>query len=120
MRVVMVAVVFAVVVGLGVSAQSVPGLDGKWMGKVTATAGEMPISASFTTKGGVVSGSIQTFHGAFVITEGRLTDGKWVLPFTTDEGGKGTMTGTLKDDQFSGEWDFRPMAVGTFALTRQR
>jgi hypothetical protein len=28
------------------------------------------------------------------------------------------MTGVVKGDTFTGEWDFRPMAVGTFALDR--
>lgn len=95
-------------------------LDGNWNGKVTAQIGEMNITATFVTKNGIVSGAVKNFHGEFTITEGKVVDGTWVLPFTTDDGSKGKLSGTIKDGVFAGEWDFRPMAFGTFTLERAK
>ena len=100
------------------AAQAPATLEGKWTGLVTAETGQMKIAATLRVKDGVVSGELQTAHGVFTIAKGELKAGKWVLPFTTEDGSTGKMTGVLKDDTFEGEWDFSPMAVGTFSLKK--
>lgn len=95
-------------------------LDGTWTGKVTAEMGEMAVTAELGTKSGIVSGVLKTAHGEFKIADGKVVDGKWVLPFTTGDGGGGKLTGVPKGDTFTGEWDFRPQAFGTFELTRAK
>jgi hypothetical protein len=96
-----------------------PSIAGKWVGKVVADRGEMPIAVTLTVKEGVASGSIETAHGAMTIAKGTLKDGKWTLPFTA-ESGTGRMIAVLKGDVLAGDWDFAPNAVGTFELTRQK
>jgi len=98
--------------------QKEPDLAGKWKGAVKADVGEMPIEVAITVEKGRASGTIKTFHGDLTIREGAFADGKWILPFGSPDGPRGKMTGVLKGDGFSGEWDFRPQAVGTFSLTR--
>ena len=94
-------------------------LDGRWSGAVKAEMGEMPIDVTLKTEGETLKGEIKTFHGNFRIEKGELQkDGRWKLSFTTDDGGAGSLIGAVKGDAFSGDWDFRPNAVGTFALTR--
>jgi hypothetical protein len=94
-------------------------LAGKWRGAVKADVGEMPIEVVITVEKGKASGTIRTFHGELTIREGVFADGKWVLPFGSPDGSaRGKMSGVLKGDGFSGEWDFRPQAIGTFSLTR--
>jgi hypothetical protein len=97
-----------------------PSIAGSWIGKVTADVGEMEISVSLTVKDGVASGSIETFHGGMTIAKGAFKDGKWTLPFSTPDGGTGKMIAVLKGDTLSGDWDFSPNAVGTFALNRRK
>jgi len=94
-------------------------LDGKWSGAVKADIGEMPIEVTLKVEGETVKGDIKTFHGSFRIEKGELQkDGRWKLSFTTEDGGAGSLIGAVKEDSFAGDWDFRPNAVGTFALTR--
>lgn len=117
-------VVSAVVVSLAAlaAAQEKPDpLTGRWLGKVTANVGEMPIEVEVTVADGKVTGAVKNFHGAFKITQGeRQKDGRWKLTFAADDGGTGTLLGAVDADAFTGEWDFRPNAVGTFALTRAK
>ena len=113
------ALAMVAVLATSAAAQTTPTLDGTWDGAVTANSGEMKIEATLTAKAGVVTGSIKTFHGNMTIKEGKLVDGKWVLPFTTEDGLSGKLTGTLKGNEFTGAWDFSPQAVGTFALKRR-
>ena len=94
-------------------------LDGKWSGAVKADIGEMPIEVTLKVEGEAVKGDIKTFHGSFRIEKGELQkDGRWKLSFTTEDGGAGSLIGAVKEDSFAGDWDFRPNAVGSFALTR--
>ena len=94
-------------------------LDGKWSGAVKADIGEMPIEVTLKVEGETVKGDIKTFHGSFRVEKGELQkDGRWKLSFTTEDGGAGSLIGAVKEDSFAGDWDFRPNAVGTFALTR--
>jgi hypothetical protein len=93
-------------------------LEGKWTGTVTAEMGQMKIAATLRMKDGVVSGELQTAHGVFTIAKGELKAGKWLLPFTTEDGSTGKMAGVVKGDTFEGDWDFSPMAVGTFTLQK--
>ena len=94
-------------------------LDGRWSGAVKANVGEMPIEVTLKVEAESIKGDIKTFHGSFRIEKGELQkDGRWKLSFKTEDGNVGALIGTVKDDAFAGEWDFRPMAVGTFALTR--
>jgi hypothetical protein len=112
------AVMFTtMLVGLA-TAQKPEELAGKWTGKVTADIGEMTIVATLKVKDGVVSGEIQTEHGISKVGKVELKDKKWVIPFTAETGETGTMTGTVSGDTFEGEWDHRPMALGTFTLKR--
>jgi hypothetical protein len=91
---------------------------GDWTGTVTSDMGEMAVTATFTIKDGVVTGTLRSGHGDMPVAKGAFTDGQWVLPFTTADGGAGTLKGTIKEDVFSGAWDFRPTALGTFSLKR--
>ena len=97
-----------------------PSLAGKWLGAVTTDIGQMNIALTITVEKNVASGTIETGHGAFQITKGTVTDGKWTLPFASPDGATGKMIGVLKGDQFAGDWDFRPIAVGTFAVERAK
>jgi hypothetical protein len=116
------SLVCALMLGLAVAlpAQDKPAPPvGKWAGSVAADVGEMQIQVSVVMTDGKVSGEITTFHGAFTIDAGELQkDGRWKLSFTSPEGPTGSMTGLVKGDTFSGDWDFRPNAVGSFTLTR--
>ena len=94
-------------------------LEGKWSGAVKADVGEMPIEVTLKVEGDTVKGDIKTFHGSFRIEKSELQkDGRWKLSFTTDDRANGSLTGAVKGDSFAGDWDFRPNAVGTFAVTR--
>jgi hypothetical protein len=97
-----------------------PTIDGTWKGEVIADMGQMQIAVTLTTTAGVVSGEIANPHGTFKITGGKLVNGVWVLPFVSQDGAKGEMKGKLSGDAFAGDWDFHPMAVGTFALKREK
>jgi hypothetical protein len=102
------------------SSQQAPAasLAGAWKGMVTADAGQMVIEVTVTVDDGKASGTIKTGHGDFTIVDGRRADDVWTLPFDAGEGVKGSMKGVVKGDTFTGDWDFRPMAVGTFELER--
>ena len=114
-----IALSVSTVLSAGVVAQDrAAPLAGKWRGEVTTDIGTMAIGLTVTVTTGVATGQVESAHGAFKISAGKFADGKWTLPFETDEGGSGKMIGVVKGDTFSGEWDFRPMAVGTFALSR--
>jgi len=93
-------------------------LAGTWKGMVTADIGQMNIEVTVKVDSGKASGTVTTGHGEFAIVDGRQTDGVWTLPFDAGEGVKGSMKGVVKGDAFTGDWDFRPMAIGTFALER--
>ena len=94
-------------------------LAGRWSGAVKADVGEMQIEASLKIEGETIKGEIKTFHGNFRIDKAELQkDGRWKVSFTTEDGGAGSLIGIVKGDAFAGDWDFRPNAVGTFALTR--
>ena len=102
-----------------VAQQKAAVLDGRWSGAVKAEMGEMPIEVTLKAEGETIKGDIKTFHGNFLIEKGELQkDGRWKLSFKTEDGGAGSLIGTVKGDAFAGDWDFRPNAVGTFALTR--
>lgn len=117
------ALVCALITGLTVAlpAQEKPAPPvGRWAGTVTADMGQMQIEVVVAAAAGKVTGEITTGHGVFKIDAGELQkDGRWKLSFTVQEGGPtGAMIGVVKDETFSGDWDFRPTALGTFSLTR--
>ena len=95
-------------------------VDGTWKGGITTDIGQMQISVTLSTKAGVVTGEIANPHGVFKIVAGKVVDGEWVLPFETADGGKGQMKGKLSGETFTGDWDFHPIAVGTFSLKREK
>jgi hypothetical protein len=112
------AVVLALTAGR-VDAQSAPApVVSKWDGTVTADAGAMRIVVTLTQKGDAMTGQIESPHGIFTIKNGTLSKGVWQLPFEAEDGSKGVMKGKITDDDFTGDWDFSPRAVGTFALKR--
>jgi hypothetical protein len=100
------------------TAQKPAELAGKWTGQVTADIGEMKIVVTLKVKDGAVSGEIETPHGISKVGTVEFKDKKWVIPFTAETGQTGKMTGTVSGEAFEGDWDLRPMAVGTFALKR--
>jgi len=97
-----------------------PPLTGTWRGTVTADIGQMTIALTVKADGTTASGEIENAHGKWAIKQGKLADGVWTLPFQSEDGAKGEMKGTIKGDTFSGAWNFSPVAVGTFELTRQK
>lgn len=119
---VVIALVIAAALALPGMAQDTPTtLAGNWTGSVKADIGEMPISVVIKVDGEKVTGEIKNFHGAFRIEKGeRQKDGRWKLTFATEDGATGSLLGVVKGEAFAGEWDFRPNAVGTFALTRAK
>jgi hypothetical protein len=108
----------AVVAAGGRQTQKAPPIVGTWRGTVTADIGEMRIEVTLTEKDGKISGVIANPHGDFVIAQATLVDSTWELPFAADDGSQGVMKGKVAGDDFTGEWDFRPRAVGTFTLKR--
>jgi hypothetical protein len=96
-------------------------LAGRWLGKVVADVGEMPIEVVLEVADGKVTGEIRTFHGALRIGRSeRQADGRWKLSFTAEDGDTGTMLGAVTDDEFAGDWDFAPNAVGKFEVKRAK
>jgi hypothetical protein len=93
-------------------------LAGRWRGSVKTNIGEMPIGLELRLEQKKLVGTVPTAHGSFVVTDVKAGDGKWTVTFKADDDSIGTMTGAVKDDTFSGEWDFKPRAVGTFQLTK--
>jgi hypothetical protein len=95
-------------------------IEGTWAGKVSADSGEMKVRVVIKIEQGKASGSIETAHGSWQISGGTFKDGVWTLPFTVEGAGDRWMKGQIKGDDFSGEWNNAPMAVGTFALKREK
>ena len=114
------AVVVLVTTALASAQSEPPSLTGTWKGKVTADIGEMPIVLTVTATGSKAAGELQTGHGILKIKQGTLEKGVWTLTFAMDDGPGGVMKGKVVQDTFSGDWDFKPMAVGTFSMTRQK
>lgn len=119
--------VCAVLVGvsIGLAAASPPqaaaaGIEGRWVGKVTADAGEMKIEVEIKVEGGKATGAIRTAHGDWPVKGGTFANGTWTLPFEVEGAGDRWMKGVVKADTFTGEWNNAPMAVGTFELTRAK
>jgi hypothetical protein len=93
-------------------------VSGRWIGTVTADAGVMPIALDLKAKGEKLSGVLETAHGNWAIEDVRKTDDTWTISVKTPDGLEGTMTGRVKDGKLTGDWNFKPRAVGTFDLTR--
>jgi hypothetical protein len=112
-----VLVLVLVVAGRAKEQQGAP-IAGKWSGLVTTDIGQMHIEVTLAQKDGKVTGQIVNPHGTFKISQGKLVEGVWRLDFESEEGATGQMNGKVTGDNFAGDWDFHPMAVGTFALKR--
>jgi len=115
----------ALAVSVLVSAQTgkpAPGnpqeVSGRWIGSVSADAGEMSIGLDLKVANGKVSGTLETAHGNWTVESAAAKDGRWTLVVKMDDGTDGRMTGQVKGDSFAGDWDFKPRPVGTFQLSR--
>jgi len=93
-------------------------IAGRWIGSVTADAGEMSIGLDLKAVDGKVSGTLETAHGNWTVESATSKEGRWILVVRMDDGAEGRMTGQVKGGSFAGDWDFKPRAVGTFQLAR--
>jgi hypothetical protein len=93
-------------------------IAGRWVGSVTADAGEMGFGLELNEKDGKLSGALETAHGNWTVTSAAAKDGAWTLNVKTEDGSEGKLTGRVKNGTFAGDWNFVPRAVGTFELTR--
>ena len=66
---------------------------------------------------GKLTGVVKTPHGDWPVKSVTESKGRFTVTFTSDDR-DGSMTGTLEGNVFRGEWDNRPMATGTFELTK--
>jgi hypothetical protein len=100
------------------SAPDVKEISGRWIGTVNADIGTMPIALDLKAKDDKVSGALETGHGNWEVREVKKQEGVWVISIKAPDGLEGTMTGRVKDGKLTGDWNFKPRAVGTFALAR--
>ena len=92
-------------------------LEGKWVGSIDTDRGQMQIGLELKDDKGKLSGAVKTAHGDWSVTS--VTDDKGTLTVTFTSGDtEGKMIGTIKDGHFTGTWDNRPMAKGTFDLAK--
>lgn len=123
-RLLVLSIVLAGLTGTLFARQAAPApmpgaLSGRWLGKVVADVGEMPIEVRLTLADGKVTGEIRTFHGSLRIESAeRQDDGRWKLPFTDEEGLTGSIVGSVSEDVFAGDWNYAPRAVGKFEVKR--
>ena len=100
------------------SASDVKEIAGRWIGTVKADIGTMPIALNLNAKEDKLTGVLETGHGNWEIRDVKKTDGTWTLAVKAPDGLEGTMTGRVKEGKLTGDWNFKPRAVGTFALAR--
>ena len=100
------------------STSDVKEISGRWIGTVKADIGTMPIALNLHAKEDKVTGVLETGHGNWEIRDVTKTDGTWTLAVKAPDGLEGTMTGRVKEGKLTGDWNFKPRAVGTFALAR--
>jgi hypothetical protein len=100
------------------STPDVKEISGRWIGTVNADIGTMPIALDLKAKDDKVSGALETGHGNWEVREVKKQEGLWVFSIKAPDGLEGTMTGRVKDGKLTGDWNFKPRAVGTFALAR--
>jgi hypothetical protein len=100
------------------SASDVKEIAGRWIGTVKADIGTMPIALNLTAKDDKLTGVLETGHGNWEIRDVKKTDETWTLAVKAPDGLEGTMTGRVKEGKLTGDWNFTPRAVGTFALAR--
>jgi hypothetical protein len=100
------------------SAADVKEISGRWIGTVNADIGTMPIALNLKATDGKVSGVLETGHGNWEIRDVKKADGTWIVAVKAPDGLEGTMTGRVKEGKLTGDWNFKPRAVGTFALAR--
>ena len=100
------------------SAADVKEISGRWIGTVNADIGTMPVALDVRAKDDRVSGVLETGHGNWEVRDMKKKDGLWAIAIKAPDGLEGTMTGRVKDGKLTGDWNFKPRAVGTFALAR--
>jgi hypothetical protein len=95
-------------------------LIGQWGGQVfTENLGDMPITLTLQADDkGVVGGEVGTLHGKWKVVSVAAKGSAWTVRFQSDDGMNGEMVGQAKGNAFSGKWDFKPRAEGTFQLER--
>jgi len=93
-------------------------IAGRWIGLVKADVGEMPIALDLKAGETGLTGSLETGHGNWNIVSVRRRGGDWIIAVKMPDGVTGTMTGRIKEGRLTGDWDFKPRAVGAFDLTR--
>ena len=65
-----------------------------------------------------LTGSLETGHGDWAVVSVNKKSADWIIAVRTPDGLVGTITGRIKEGRLSGDWDFKPRAVGTFEMTR--
>jgi len=93
-------------------------IAGRWIGLVKADVGEMPIALDLKAGETGLTGSLETGHGNWNIVSVRRKGADWIIAVKMPDGVTGTMTGRIKEGRLTGDWDFKPRAVGAFDLTR--
>jgi hypothetical protein len=93
-------------------------IAGRWIGMVKANVGEMPIALDLKAGETELTGSLETGHGNWNVVSVRRKGADWIIAAKMPDGVTGTMTGRIKEGRLTGDWDFKPRAVGTFDLTR--
>ena len=93
-------------------------IAGRWIGMVKADVGEMPIALDLKAGETGLTGSLETGHGNWNVVSVRRKGSDWIIAAKMPVGVTGTMTGRIKDGRLTGDWDFKPRAVGAFDLTR--
>ena len=92
-------------------------LEGKWVGGIDTDRGQMQIGLEVKDEKGTLSGVVKTAHGDWTVKSIQDDKGTLTVTFTSGDN-DGRMIGTIKDGRFTGTWDNRPMAKGTFDLTK--
>ena len=93
-------------------------IAGRWIGMVKANVGEMPIALDLKAGETELTGSLETGHGNWNVVSVRRKGADWIITAKMPDEVTGTMTGRIKEGRLTGDWDFKPRAVGTFDLTR--
>jgi len=93
-------------------------LEGQWFGSIETDRGTMQIGLDLHDAEGKLVGVVNTPHGDWPITSVSEDKGAFTVVFSNGDG-NGKMEGRIRENKFTGKWDNRPYAAGTFELTKR-